>query len=443
MKSALTTALSFFICTAHAEEPAKFDESLTKINRIEQSGEVPLVFDQTSKTDNIIYLMAAGAARNDGQHVKWHDMSNYPKHAWMLDFDDLQDWYEWEIYLGEAADYHIDALIYNRKPQESFTISVVETGETLAFTKEERGWDKFDAGIISLPKGKSTLRMLRTSAHDNVNFKSLELVRMDDRPAMLQRLKDYKTDTTWMSKSGYGLMFQAGAWGYPRPQNPPLPKDEVPQKSLEEYANDFDLPAFVKMVKDTGASYIIWSITWCEYLMPAPIETVDKYMGHSNNTSTRDLIGEMADAFDKEGIAFMLYYHRGEVHQVPWFQAEGYPHEEFHKRGTGDRSVFFDSWIDIITSVGERYGDKLHGWFIDGGFVYYPAPYEAMGKAMRAGNPNRITSWNSWYISRYTDFQDVSFGEGSQGGLAPGSAGPNSDGIYRLSLIHISSPRDA
>ncbi len=429
----LKLALCFALHSATASENHSdyvFDETLVTKNRIEQSGPVPLVLDQKSKTDNIQYLMAAGGARNDAQKVVWHDKKFYPKHAWMNTFDRLTDWYQWEVYAEEAAGYHIDALIYTTALNEGFRISVVETGEKIDFTKAQTGWEKYDVGVLSLPKGKSTLRMIRTTAQKNAHFKSLELVRNSDYPALLKRIDEYQTDTTWMSKSGYGLMFQAGAWGYPKPLNPPLPRGQVERKSLEEYANDFDLPAFVEMVKGTGASYVIWSITWCEYLMCAPIKSVDRYLGHSENTSTRDLIGEMADALKKEGIKFMLYYHRGEIHQVPWFQGEDYPHEEFSKRGTGDRSVFFDSWVEIITEIGERYGDRVDGWFIDGGFVYYPAPYERMGQAMRAGNPNRITSWNSWYIVKYTDFQDASFGEGSRGGRGPHSAGPNSDGRY-------------
>ena len=102
-------------------------------------------------------------------------------------------------------------------------------------------------------------------------------------------------------------MFQYGSWCYP---------PTGPKKSMEAQANDFDVPAFVNMVKSTGASYVIWSLTWWAYDMFAPITSVDAIVGHSNLTTTRDLIGEIANALDAEGIAFFLYYHLGQDSHV-------------------------------------------------------------------------------------------------------------------------------
>ena len=403
-----------------------FDESLLS-DAVSQSGDVPIVFNPDAAIDNIEVLMAGGAAHNTGQSMRYDNLA--AKHFWMDDFNDRSDWFQWEISLSEAAEYHVDALLRTNTAGESFSLSVVETGETLEFEKSDTGWRKLDAGTISLPAGTSTLRLLRTSAVANVEIKSLELVRASDYAAYLQRISDFKVDTTWFSQAGYGLMFQAGAWGYPQAEEPALPRDQVVRKTLEEYTNDFDLDSFIEMVKGTGASYVIWSLTWAEYLMCAPIEAVDTYFGHSDNTATRDLIGEMADALDAEGINFMLYYHRGEAEDVPWFQEPAYPLTEFTARGTGDRSVFFDSWEAIITEVGNRYGEKLDGWFIDGGLVYYPAPFERFGAALRAGNANRLISYNPWVVARYTDFQDVMFGEGHIGGPINGSAPAGGDGI--------------
>jgi hypothetical protein len=408
---ASTTALQTDLDTAGWQD-------LSDAGVVEQSGDNPIVFDQTATNDNLVVLMAAGAEHNEEMTV-YNSTNSYPKHFWIGNFDDTNDWFQWTIYLDTAADYHVDALL-SANADEVFNLSVVETGASLDFSKTTSGWTKQDAGVITLPAGTSTLQMVRTSAASNVSIKSLELIRESDRADYLQRIADFKVDTTWFSQAGYGLMFQYGGWGYPQTGD---------KKSLEDQANDFDVPTFVEMVKGTGASYVIWSITWAEYLLNAPISSVDDYFGDSDQTSSRDLIGEIMEALDAEGIDFMLYYHRGEAETVPWFTDPDFPLVEFTARGTGDRSGFFDSWVTIITEIGNRYGTKLDGWFIDGGLVYYPAPFERLGAAARAGNPNRLVAYNPWVCARYTDFQDVMMGENSQGQIITGSAAPGGDGI--------------
>ncbi|CAA6691324.1 MULTISPECIES: LamG-like jellyroll fold domain-containing protein [unclassified Lentimonas] len=384
--------------------------------QVAQSGDNPIVFDQTATTDNVVVLMAGGSEHNDELTVR---SAGTLKHLWIQDFDDTSDYMQWTISLDTTADYHVDALL-SANAGETFNLSVVETGETLDFSKDTGGWTKQAAGIISLPAGTSTLRLVRTSVSANVLMKALELIRESDRAAYEQRIADFKADTTWFSQAGYGLMFQYGAWGYPETGD---------RKSLEDQANDFDVPTFVEKVKGTGASYVIWSVSWWEYKINAPIASVDSYYGDSSHTSSRDLIGEVMDALDAEGIDFMLYYHRGQVSESPWFLDESFPSTEFTERGTGDRSAFFDSWVTIITEFGNRYGDKLDGWFFDSGMVYYPAPFERMGAAARAGNPNRLVSYNPWVAVRMTDFQDVMFGENHKGTTITGSADAGGDGI--------------
>ena len=65
---------------------------------------------------------------------------------------------------------------------------------------------------------------------------------------------------------------------------------------------------------------------------------------------------------------------------------------------------------------------------IDDGMVYYPAPFERLGKALKTGNPDRVIAYNSWILPRFTEFQDFFFGEGNEKGLD--GAGPKGgDGI--------------
>ena len=383
---------------------------------VAQSGPNPIVFDQTAVIDNVTYLIAAGARHSSGLTVLYPEA--FPKHFWINNFTETSQFLEWSIFLEDAADYRVEALL-SATEGETFNLSLVGNAEELKFSKLTDGWTKQDVGTISLPAGQSKLRFVRTSSEANVDIKSLELVREKDLALRKQRIVDFKADTTWFSQAGFGLMFQYGPWGYPR---------TGPKKDLEDQANSFDVDSFVATVKETGASYVIWSLTWWEYVMNSPISSVDTLIGNSDRTSTRDLVGEIMIALDAEGIDFMLYYHRGHEDD-PWFDAAVFPPVEFPQRGTGDRSVLFDNWVTIISEIGERYGDKLDGWFFDDGVVYYPAPFERMGVAARAGNPNRLVSHNAWISARVTDFQDVMFGEGNHGEEIAGSDDINGTGL--------------
>ena len=177
------------------------------------------------------------------------------------------------------------------------------------------------------------------------------------------------------------------------------------------------LLSFVNMIKSTGAHYVIWSATWWEYKISAPISAVDDIVGNGNRTSSRDLIGDVASALADEGIDFHLYYHTGQDSHLgygstDWWQAQEWP-GSFSGTGLDNRDVFFDNWRDVITEMGNRYGTLLKGWFFDDGRMYYPAELEENAIAARAGNPSRLISYNNAGASKISEFADVAFGEPS------------------------------
>jgi hypothetical protein len=147
-------------------------------------------------------------------------------------------------------------------------------------------------------------------------------------------------------------------------------------------------------------------------------------------TSKRDLIGELAEALNQRGIKLMLYYHCG-YGDREW-QTHNFGTNDANRIGTD--ALFRKNWISIITEVGERYGSSLAGWFIDEG--WYPSPFEKQNRALKAGYPGRIVSFNDWVRPRLTDFQDVEFGEAfnglnnGAGKLFPDGPPVGGDGVY-------------
>jgi hypothetical protein len=385
---------------------------------VPQSGANPIVFDQTATTDNLVFLMAAAAEHNSGMTVANY---GFPKHMWMTKFNhNTNDYFKWNVSLATGADYHVWALL-NSRAAVPLRLSVEGDTPTLDFTTRTIGWDKLDAGVITLPAGTHILKLAGSSSvSGNIDIKSLELLREADKPAYETRVTDFKSYPSWFSHAKYGLMLQYGPWGYPKTGD---------HKSLEDFANEFDVPRFVNTVKATGASYVIWSISLCTYQLAAPIKSVENIMGNHTLTSKRDLVGEIAAELQSNGIKFCLYYHSGLNQQPDWLAKQNWP-STFTLRATGDRSTFFDNWVAVVSEIGSRYGTNLDGFFFDDACNYYPAPFERFEAAARVGNPNRMVSWNAWIAARYTDFQDVYFGEDYHGETQFGSSSEAGNGVF-------------
>ena len=394
-----------------------------------QVGQVPLVVDQTKTTDNLTVLMAASGALSDGINITTYGGA---KAGYVSGLNQTSEYIEWDISLSVAADYRIYGMVSGNGSAQAMSVSVGNS--SLSFStgahSDFNGWDKVDAGVLSLPAGQSTIRVAK-SANDgaSINIKSLELLRESDRAAFEQRVQSFRADTTFLSEGKYGIMLQYGHWGYPQTGN---------KKDIDQQATDFDVNAFVNWVKSTGAGYIVWSATWWTYELNTPSPVVDAILNNGGaNTSARDLIGDVATAAENAGLDFVLYYHSGhDVHRTsgygstPWWQAQNFPNS-FAQRGYGDRSTFFTNWNNVIAELGNKYGTKLDAWFFDDGLVYYPGNFEEMGNAAKAGNPNRLIGYSSsGGLARVTEFQDINFGEACHGESGTGSAPVGGDGIF-------------
>ena len=362
---------------------------------IEQTGCVPILL----APQKINYLVAE-RARRSASIGKFPPQSVYhSKRFWLTGWTSPVEFIEWQVEAPAAGQYQITVLA---EAGEGTEIQVQNRLENLTFRFADSGWQREAMGVLPFAAGSSTLR-LELVNQANVAIKALELLHIEEQTNHQQRIAEFRADTTWLAESGYGIMFQAGEWSYP-PQGD--------KKTWPGFAQDFQVVPFVDMVEKTGAGFVVWSATWRTYYFPAPIKAIDEIL--SGRTSKRDLIMEIADELNKRGIKLILYYHvgHGDLPNTNWWNRNWNPNwlEENY-----DKSLFFKNWQNIITEVGERYGEKLAGWLFDDDCVIYPADYETLGRATKAGNPDRLVAYNSWIGSRFTEFQDYSFGEGFLG----------------------------
>ena len=390
---------------------------------IPQAGSDPVVINQTATTDNITVLMATAAQYLSDMQVD--DIGDSRKNTYIDNFLTSSDYLAWTVSAASGDTYQVTVLM-DTDAGEQLTVAVQGTSSSSTFSAPA-GWNRVSAGTLTLPTGTSTIVLSRNTLAHDINVKSVELLRVSDVSAYNSRVTAARADTTWLAEAKYGLMFQYGSWGFPH--------NVGPAKSLNQQAADFNVSAFVDMVQQTGASYVIWSISWWGYHLDAPLTSPDSIVTAEGGpaspglTSTRDLIGAVASACQAAGIRFMMYYHTGDE-DADWWPYQDWP-STFATNGTGSRATFFANWIEVVTEIGTRYGTNLDGFFFDDGMVlYYPAAYEQLHAAARTGNTNRLVSWNNWVLPRVTDFQDVWFGEGSQGQSQTGSAAAGANGVF-------------
>ena len=375
------------------------------------------------KPDDYTVLMAADGRNPDGLR------------AWINDHRRLQvkDWpigkeTTWEVEVVEEGEFAVNVL-FNHHSKLPLKIAVTAGGARCEGVSEfttHHDWRRFSVpGTLKLAGGKHTLALtiapVSGESDEKLELLSIELVRPEvkdrlHRDALAMRAQ---TDTQWFREARFGLMCHWTSQTMPR---------KGPPKSYADAVRDFDVKKFADQVARTGAGFVTITTSHAEMFFPAPLKSLDRIL--PGRTSERDLIGELVDALDRHGVRLMLYYHLGSSADQPWQNASG-----FWKT---DTTEFWNNWSAVISEVGERYGDKLAGWWFDDGtanYYYRSAPWQRLATAAKAGNPKRLVCFNPWVLPTATEFQDYFAGEGSsdpsvQSWLKAGDHGRISGGAY-------------
>lgn len=285
-------------------------------------------------------------------------------------------------------------------PGWSFTISLQRTEGDLPDKPWSFNFERVATGkTIHLMRGAGTLTV-RTSAaipQDGFVLRSVQLVPVKAKKrlaAEAARAKASRASTDWMAKAGYGLMFHWNDGAAPR---------HGPRKPYKDAVRDFNVEAFADMVAETGAGWVIFTSNHGTPHCPAPIEAWEKLF--PGQTTERDLIGEMADALNQRGIELMLYFASHVLGRL----------------GKVDRQQYMDAHKAVFRAFGERYGERLAGYWLDGWhqtYETYPdiSPAE-LSEYVKIGNPNRLVAYNFWIYPVETEWQEYWAGEAN--GLRP------------------------
>jgi hypothetical protein len=190
-----------------------------------------------------------------------------------------------------------------------------------------------------------------------------------------------------------------------------LPSGESGLKLVDK----FDVQALAGQLHEIGAKYFVLTLGQNSGHFNAPNAAYDKRTGYApgQRCSTRDLPLDLSLALRTKGIRLMLYL----PCQVP--NQDVRAQKAFGlQQGAADQPIdlaFAEKWADVIQEWSDRYGDKVSGWWFDGGYEHVrfnESLARIYAKAAKHGNPRALVTFNPGVgVIHYTAAEDFTAGE--------------------------------
>jgi hypothetical protein len=275
----------------------------------------------------------------------------------------------------------------------------MESKEWYNFNCERRSLSK----QVSLTKGRNTIQLKMTPGPQkkNVVLYSLEFLPINKKNEAIEDIKDAvesRPDMNWFSSMKYGVMFHWTAQAAPK---------EGSVKNYQERVKEFDVKKFVEMVEKTGAEYVIFTGNHADPHFPGPLSNWEKEF--PGQTTKRDLLMELATALKEKNIRFILYLAT----------------HVYAKQDKVDDAEFDRLNTELISEIGNHYGNKIDGYWLDGFYQSYRThpsfDFKKFYQTSKAGNSNRLLALNSWLYPVVTQWQDYWAGEVYTPSTIPGN----------------------
>lgn len=221
--------------------------------------------------------------------------------------------------------------------------------------------------------------------------------------------------------------------------------------------NKFDVEGLAKQLKEVGADYFMITLGQGAGYYLAPNKVYDELMGVEMGPD-RDLVADLADALDTQGIKLMLYT----ASDLGWGDLETRKalgmtsHHNDHRLGLRGKDVpndpkenregqieFLRNWVKIHEQWSKKWGTKVAGWWVDGCYnkdIRFPEDeppnLKTLKDAMLAGNPQAIVTFNGGKgVYVYSPHEDYTAGEISR--KLPDCPGPWVEKDGQKSRYHV------
>lgn len=182
-----------------------------------------------------------------------------------------------------------------------------------------------------------------------------------------------------------------------------------------QQVRQFDVPALARQLEDMGAGYFVLTLGQNSGYFNSPNAAYEKQTGYAagERCSVRDLPLELYAALHARKIRLMLYL----PCQVPNQDSRAQKAYGL-AQGPQDQPIdlaFADKWSEVIQEWSDRYGDKVAGWWFDGGYAqvgFNEAIAKRYAAAVKHGNSQAIVTFNPGVqVIRWTQAEDYTAGE--------------------------------
>jgi hypothetical protein len=205
--------------------------------------------------------------------------------------------------------------------------------------------------------------------------------------------------TNWFKEARYGVFMHF------------LPGDA---RSLA-LVNKFDTEALARQLETIGAKYFVITLGQNSGYFTSPSRAYDTAAGYEpgQRCAARDLPMDLYRVLKPRGIRLMLYLPCQTPNQDARAQkAFGLP------QGPKDQPIgvaFAKRWAEVVREWSDRYGDKVAGWWFDGGYEHigFGEPIARIyADAAKHGNRHSIVTFNPGVkVIHYTEAEDYTAGE--------------------------------
>jgi dienelactone hydrolase len=206
-------------------------------------------------------------------------------------------------------------------------------------------------------------------------------------------------NTDWFKAAQYGVFMHF------------LPGDAKTLALVEQ----FDVQSLTRQLERMGAKYFVLTLGQNSGYFNSPNGAYDRYTGYApgEHCAKRDLPLDLYHILESRGIKLMLYLPCQPPNEDSRAQqAFGLP------AGKQDQPIDLEvakKWAEVIQEWSDRYGDKIAGWWFDGGYEHVhfnEAIARIYAQAVKHGNSNAIVTFNPGVrVVHYTEAEDYTAGE--------------------------------
>jgi hypothetical protein len=182
-----------------------------------------------------------------------------------------------------------------------------------------------------------------------------------------------------------------------KPQFPSA--EEMTAGQWNRLVDGFDVRGFAAQMAEAKPGWVLFCLDDHYFAWPcSPNEAFDRFTGYApgEKCSRRDLIADLADALEKQGVKLICYFAG-----LNGYMKERKVYEGLADDGNNQTPPSAESRrrrLAVLKEYGDRYKDKVAGWWFDGvelnSYREPPDDWSTVGSIVRAANPQAAIAFS-------------------------------------------------